>query len=217
MNILFTSFLILHILGGSIGLFTGTINLIRIKGDKFHKRTGKFFTYGMLTAGFSALILSIIHPNHFLLIVGIFTIYMVGTGNRYIYLKMLGSGQRPSVIDRILTISMLATGLLFIVLGIRDVITGDNFGIVFIVFGAIGLRMVKIDLDNYNGKVMAKNYWLLMHLQRMTGGYIAAATAFLVVNAKYIHVNFPSIVFWLLPTVILTPLIFSWTKKYKSK
>jgi hypothetical protein len=34
MNILFKAFLTLHITGGTIGLFTGTINLVRKKGDK---------------------------------------------------------------------------------------------------------------------------------------------------------------------------------------
>jgi hypothetical protein len=43
----------------------------------------------------------------------------------------------------------------------------------------------------------------------MIAGYIAALTAFLVVNNTYL----PSIVAWLLPTVIFTPLIFYWSKK----
>ncbi len=98
MKILFNTFLILHILGGSIGLLTGTINLARKKGDKNHKQIGKIFAYSMLTAGFSAFVLSILHHNYFLFMVGIFTIYLVGTGYRYIYLKMLGSNQKPAFI-----------------------------------------------------------------------------------------------------------------------
>jgi hypothetical protein len=64
---------------------------------------------------------------------------------------------------------------------------------------------------------VTKNYWLLAHLQRMTGGYIAATTAFLVVNAQYSPVVLPSVVVWLLPTVILTPLTIAFSKKYKVK
>ena len=73
------------------------------------------------------------------------------------------------------------------------------------------------DFSNYRGQVKEKNYWLLMHLQRMTGAYIASATAFLVVNAKYIPFELPAFVFWLLPTAVLTPLIVSWSKKYSKK
>lgn len=217
MDNLFKIFLTLHIIGGSVGLFTGTINLVRKKGDKNHKLIGKIFAYSMLTAGISSFVLSILHVNYFLFMIGVFTIYLVGTGYRYIYLKMLGSDQRPKILDWAITIGMLLVGLLFIRLGIRHLLAHNNFGIVFIVFGTLGLRSAKTDFDNYRGKLREKNYWLLAHLQRMTGGYIAAITAFLVVNAKYSPVVLPSVLVWLLPTVILTPLIISWTKKYKLK
>jgi hypothetical protein len=85
------------------------------------------------------------------------------------------------------------------------------------VFGFISLGFVRRDLINYTGKMTEKNYWLLMHLQRMMGAYIASTTAFLVVNAKYLPFEFPGFVFWLLPTAILTPLIIIWSKKYSKK
>ena len=214
MEILFKIFLVLHILGGSVGLVTGTINLIRRKGDRNHRLVGKLFSYGMLTAGFSALVLSILHVNNFLFIVGVFTIYQVGTGYRYIYLKMLGKDQKPKTLDWALTIAMLLMGGAFIIMGVTHLISKNNFGIVFLVFGFISLRFVRIDFGNYNGKIKAKNYWLLCHIQRMTGGYIAAVTAFLVVNGRYLPAAIPSFVVWLLPTAVLVPLIFKWTKKY---
>jgi uncharacterized membrane protein len=217
MTLIFTTFLILHIIGGSVGLFTGTINLVRKKGDKNHKITGKVFSYSMLTAGISSLVLSILHSNYFLFMVGIFSVYLVGTGHRYLYLKLLGNGQQPKIIDWTITIAMLLAGLLFITLGIRQLLAHNNFGIVFIIFGTLGMRFVKTDFDNYRGRLKAKNYWLLVHLQRMTGGYIAALTAFLVVNAKYSPIALPPVLVWLLPTVIFTALIIAWTKKYKVK
>jgi uncharacterized membrane protein len=214
MDILFKVFLTLHIIGGSIGLFTGTINIIRKKGGKNHKLIGKIFACSMLSAGFSSFVLSILHPNYFLFMIGIFTIYLVGTGYRYIYLRMLGGNQKPTIIDWVLTVGMLLAGLLFITLGIKFLWAHYSFGIVFIVFGLLGIRSVLTDFNNYKGKLKAKNYWLLAHLQRMTGAYIAAITAFLVVNAKYSPVVLPPVIVWLLPTVILTPLIISWSRKY---
>jgi uncharacterized membrane protein len=215
METIFKVLLVLHIAGGSIGLFTGTINLIRRKGDKPHKLTGKIFAYSMLTAGFSSLALATIHPNYFLFIVGVFTIYLVATGNRYLYLKMLGSNQKPTILDWTITAGMLLAAILFIAVGIQLLVASNNFGIVLIVFGGLGLRLVRTDFGNYKGKVKAKNYWLLAHLQRMTGAYIASATAFLVVNSNYSPVALPPVVVWLLPTAILTPVIISWTRKYK--
>jgi uncharacterized membrane protein len=209
MEILFKILLLLHIFGGGVGLLSGTINIIRKKGDKKHKLTGKFFLYGMMLSGVSALALSVMHPNYFLFIVGIFTLYMVSTGERYLFLKQLLNGQSPIFLDWILAGSMLVFGIAFIVFGIKIYLQQEKFGLVFLVFGYISLRFVYSDWQNYTGKAKHKNYWLLAHLQRMTGAYIASLTAFLVVNKLL-----PGIIIWLLPTILLTPLIFIWSRKY---
>jgi uncharacterized membrane protein len=215
MDILFKIFLMLHIAGGTIGLLTGTINLFRIKGDRFHRRIGIVFMYSMLTAGFSSLVLSAIHPNYFLFMIGVFTLYMISTGKRYINLRLSDGTQKASRVDWGITVMMLAAALLFISIGIKFIVKQNFFGTVFIVFGSLGLSMVKRDFANYNGRSRAKNYWLLAHLQRMTGAYIASLTAFLVVNAKYFPDYLPAVFFWLLPTAILVPLIIRWSRKYE--
>ena len=212
---LFKVFLLIHIIAGSIGLISGTISIIRKKGDSKHRFIGKIFLYSMLTVGFSALILSIMHTSSFLFIVGIFTLYMVSTGQRYLFLRQLTLNQKPKWIDWALTIFMLIFGIVFIVFGILNISKGENFGIVFIVFGTIGLRMVSTDFKNYLRKTDVQNSWLLAHIQRMTGTYIAALTAFLVVNIK--NTFLPGYVVWLLPTAIFFPLIYIWTKKYQLK
>ncbi|HSF88523.1 MAG TPA: hypothetical protein VLA46_03845, partial [Saprospiraceae bacterium] len=79
MDSLFTFLLIVHIVNGATGLIAGTINLIRRKGDLLHKRIGLVFTYAMILAGSSAIVLSVFRPNYFLTIVGVFTVYMVST------------------------------------------------------------------------------------------------------------------------------------------
>ncbi len=214
---IFAILLIIHVTGGTIGLLTGSINLIRRKGDKLHKTVGKIFTYSMLITGFCSLALSVIHPGFFLFIVGTFTIYLVGTGSRYIYLKLLGENQKPTLIDWTLTIAMLMTGSVFLILGLKQIYQAHYFGIVLVVFGIFSLRLVQWDFINYSGKAKAKNYWLLAHLQRMTGGYIAAFTAFLVVNSNNLPIALPAFVIWLAPTAVLTPLIVMWSRKYEVK
>jgi hypothetical protein len=113
-----------------------------------------------------------------------------------------------------MTYGMGLAGVLFLALGINAMVQGNTFGIVYIVFGFISLLFVRTDLSNYRGKASTRNYWLLAHLQRMTGGYIAALTAFLVVNSSSLPSFIPGVVYWLLPTAILTPLIIRWSRKY---
>ena len=218
METIFKIFLVLHVIAGSTGLIAGTINMNRKKGDRYHKLAGDFFFYGMLTAGTAALVLSVMHPKLFLFITGVFTIYMVGTGRRYLSLRQLGAGQKAKTIDWVLAISMLMFGIAFIGFGIYNLIKSNTFGIVFIAFGYISISMVRQDVKNYRGKTETKHTWLTLHLQRMTGAYIAAMTAFLVVNLPKDSIpHYLSFIPWLLPTMVITPLIFKWTRKYGGK
>jgi hypothetical protein len=171
----------------------------------------------MIFAGISAIALSILHPNYFLTIVGVFTVYMVTTAFRYIRLRLLEVDNDPKGFDWFLTGSMGLAGLLFIFLGVKALLSSDTFGIVYIVFGLISLLFVRADFKNYSGRATHRNYWLLAHLQRMTGGYIAALTAFLVVNSHIFPSIIPGVVLWLLPTAVLTPLIVIWSRKYGIK
>ncbi|MBM6500357.1 hypothetical protein [Flavobacterium macrobrachii] len=211
METIFTILLIIHIIAGSIGLLTGTINIIKKKGDKTHKSVGKFFFYSMLINGFAGFIMSLIHRNDFLLIVAVFSIYMVATGQRFLSLKQLNKEQKPKAIDWILTYTMLVFAFLFITYGSYLLINKVYFGIVLLVFGVVCCLMAIKDIKVYKGNIKEKNYWLLLHIQRMVGSYIAALTAFIVVNNHFL----PGIVGWLLPTVIFTPLIVKWTKQYR--
>jgi uncharacterized membrane protein len=216
MDSLFNTLLIVHIISGASGLITGSLNMARKKGDQNHRRMGKVFSYSMLTAGFSALALASLHPNTFLFIVGIFTIYLVGSGHRYIYLRLLGQAQKPTLIDWALSTGMFLFGVGFLGMGISLFFNGNNMGIVLLVFGMVGLRFVLADTRNYLGRPREKNYWLMAHLQRMSGGYIAATTAFLVVNMKYFPAFIPPAVYWLLPTLVVTPLIIRWSRQFRA-
>lgn len=213
-EILYNILLPIHIISGGMGLTLGTGNLIRRKGDAPHRRIGKLFAAAMITAGISAIVLSMIHPNYFLTIVGIFTVYMVGTGHRYILLRLREVDNEAKNLDWVLTIGMAIAGVLFIVFGIRELIGHNLMGIAYLVFALIGFRFVKADFNHYKSQNTRHNYWLLAHLQRMTGGYIASLTAFLVVNADRFPSFIPGVVYWLLPTVIFTPLIIKWSREY---
>lgn len=212
MEILLSTLLVLHIAGGSIGLVSGTINLIRKKGDKLHKMIGTIFYYGMLITGTTSLLLAAIHPNHFLFIIGVFTLYLVVTGQRYLAKSRKGS---IDSFDRIITYAMMAAAISFITIGTYYLVNSNFFGAVYIVFGGFGLLFVKGDLTYYAGKSRFKNYPLLSHIQRMTGGYIAALTAFLVVNSDKFPEGVPAVAAWLAPTILVVPLIIYWSRRYQ--
>lgn len=184
MDTFFKLFLIIHIAAGSIGLIAGTYIVIAKKGDKMRKRNGKLFAISMLGAGLSSLVLAVLHRINFLFAVGIFTIYLTSTAWRYLRLKHIADGQKPKLIDWILMAFMTAGSIGFIKTGIESLRSRAYFGTIILIFAWRGLSFVYKDYKTYTGKTKYKNYWLLLHLQRMTGAYIAALTAFAVVNFR---------------------------------
>lgn len=213
MHSIFTIFLFIHIISGSIGLISGSLNILLKKGGKTHRRIGNVFYGGMILSSTSSLILSYLHLNPFLWMVGIFTLYMVATGKRYIYLKLLGINQEPKLLDWCLSIGMLIAGTVLLVMGLHHLIKSNSFGLVFSVFGMLGILFSYADLQNFRGKTKTKKYWLLAHISRMTGAYIASLTAFLVVNVQHFPMEVPAILVWLMPTILLVPFIFRWSRK----
>jgi uncharacterized membrane protein len=210
---LFKIVIALHIISGSIGLILGSYNLIRKKGDKTHKLLGKIFAIAMISTGLTAFILSYLHPNFFLFIVGVFTIYLTFTGYRMISLKNILKGQKPLIIDYLISILMLLACFIFIYLGIKNLLQGNNFGIVVILFGSISLRLCYLDYRIFSNKITDKMFWLKNHIGRMTGAYIAALTAFIVVNNTFI----PPVFAWNLPGIIGTIFISRTIKNLNSK
>jgi hypothetical protein len=58
-----------------------------------------------------------------------------------------------------------------------------------------------------------KKAYLRKHLQRLGGGFIASATAFLVVNLRDLPDWLPAWGLWLLPTVLISPLIVYYSRR----
>ena len=109
----------------------------------------------MLTAGISSLILAYIHPNYFLFIVGVFTIYMVCSGQLYLNRY---NNRTSKQIELIVTMSMFLARFLFIGKGILVLIKVNLFGLVFLTFGCLGyclcIKTSKIIKKNQKLKII---------------------------------------------------------------
>ena len=208
----FKIILIIHIISGFTGLLLGTVLLIRKKGDVIHKKLGKVFTLAMISTGLCAFYLSYVNPNLFLFIVGVFTIYLSISGYRMIHLKKAHLGQKPQIGDAFLTILMLISSMIFFYIGIKYVLAKQLFGIVYFLFGSISLRLCAVEYKAYTGKITDKLYGLKNHIGRMTGAYIAAFTAFLVINNTFL----PAVLAWSLPGIIGGVIISKSIQKLKS-
>jgi hypothetical protein len=219
---LFNIFLILHVAAGATGLLTGLGSLLVQKGGANHVKSGILFYFAMLTVAVSSFILSVMHPNPFLFAIGVFTGYMTLTGRRYLTQKQKGLVNQTDNFEKILAMIMLVFSIGFILFGGYLIIKEQYFGSVFVFFGFISLRMVREDFNVIAQKMTAPTLWLRMHITRMTGAWIAAFTAFVVVNNTKITDLFPSnlslllnILMWVLPGVVGTFFIIYWLRKMK--
>jgi len=211
---LYHTLLVIHIAGGTVSLIAGTIATAVIKGKKAHTINGKIFFYGMLATSVSALVISNLpgHNNVFLFTVGGFTLYMVASGYRIIWLKRnkLKSEKPFSSIDFGITAFAIGFGTYLLYQAVRDFINSNAFGIVPFIFGVICFIYVWLDYRLYSGKKPLQQSWISNHLTRMLGALIAAYTAFLVVNVQ-IQMQW---ILWVLPSAIGTILISRFLTKY---
>lgn len=211
---LFQILIIIHVAGGTTGLISGSISAASKKGSFLHKLSGKIFFWGMFIASIAALIISNLpgHKKVFLFAVGGFTLYMICSGYRIVQLKRLAKDiEKPfGWVDYGLSFFGLGFGCYLLYLGIRQLMDGQNFGIVPVVFGLICVNYARLDYQFLKGNESVKAVWMSNHIIRMMGAMIASYTAFLVVNVSME----PSWVLWLLPTMIGSGLISYFMRKF---
>src|SRR5688500_14534030 len=71
--------ILLHIIGGLIGLTSGAVALSAGKGSKLHRKSGMVFVYSMLVLSTSGAVMAVLKPERTSVIAGMLTFYLVIT------------------------------------------------------------------------------------------------------------------------------------------
>ena len=195
----------IHILAGSVALVSAALALSSEKGKKFHILIGKAYFWSMAIIFLTALPLSTITGNVFLFLIAIFSFYLVFSGKRFAKNR---TGV-PTRIDLIAVNFMLLSGVGMWILAIIFFIDNNSQYITLIVFGFLALFLGYGDFQTFKNQTAIGKERIAKHLTNMMGGTIAVVTAVLVVNPP---AN-PEWVWWILPTFLITPVIFWWNKK----
>lgn len=191
--------LAVHIAGGALALLSGLGAILTKKGSPIHRKCGKVYFFSMTAVFIGAVIVAIGRERDFLLMVAFFSYYLTVRGYRILSLKNLHEGTKPAILDLfILSLSGVFIGML-LAWGLYVMINGNGMGVVAIAFGGIGLTFLIQDIRNFINHPTEKIHWWYTHMASMGGSYIAATTAFLVVNIQLPMYNW---VLWLLPSAI---------------
>ena len=195
----------IHILAGSVALVSAALALSSEKGKKFHILIGKAYFWSMAIIFLTALPLSTITSNVFLFLITIFSFYLAFSGMRFAKNRK----GVPTRIDLIAVNFMLLSGVGMWILAIIYFIDNDSQFIPLTVFGFLALFLGYGDFQTFKNQTAIGKERIAKHLTNMMGGTIAVVTAVLVVNPP----SNPEWVWWILPTVLITPIIFWWNKK----
>lgn len=181
-------------LAGFTALLSGPLAAYFRNKNPVHKKLGSVYFYSMLFVFVTAILLSIVTKNLFLLFVGFFSFNFAWTGFRNI--RIMKSGLNK--IDFISGYTSISLNVLLLIFGAYLLIKSiTGLAVVAIVFGAIGILTSSTWLRKLKKGIERKN-WIFEHISAMGAAYIATFTAFAVTNMYFV----PEIFRWLLPTLI---------------
>jgi uncharacterized membrane protein len=208
-----TILIYVHAFFGGLGLITGIISIAVKKGGSVHKKTGKVFSFAMVISAVLSLIIARMphHENLFLFLIGIFTIYLVLSGNRALSFKKK-SKKAVDWKDNSISGSMLLVSIIMLGIGIAGLFQQINNSILYLFFSVFGILVTITDFKTYKSLPLKKNEYLKLHVGRMVGALIASVTAFLVAG-----LSIKSAIVWFLPTLIGTAYIIYWGRKLQPK
>ena len=199
--------LVIHIAAGSVALLTAFVALVTAKGGVIHIRAGRVYAIGMTLIFLTAIPLAILGASIFLLLIAVFSFYLVFAGWRF----ARNRSRRPQPVDWIAAAIMGLTGVGMWGYAAVLALSGAGNWITLVAFGFIAVALSVADGLFFNqgrpGKRRpAPHLRIQRHLTNMMAGTISTITAVMVVNVSMNPVWVP----WLLPTIVITPLIIWW-------
>ena len=194
-----------HIIAGTVSLLAAALAVVSGKGKKVHILAGRTYFWGMFLIFITAIPMSIVSSNIFLFLVAIFSFYLAYAGMRF-------ARNRTGIAN---TFDWAAVGLMILsgiamwCLATLYFINNNTQSITLTVFGFIAISLGYADLRSYRNKSAIGKQRIARHLTNMLAGTIAVITAVLVTN---VNIE-PVFILWILPTILITPLIFWWYRK----
>ena len=191
---------LLHVAAGCVAAAAAPLAMVARKGGRWHRLGGRTFFWAMAVVFATGVTMSLANSNVFLLLVSIFSFYLVLSGYRALYLKRpsraIGGWYRAGPIDRGAAQFMLAASAIMLIWASMQ-FPSDPRAPALAAFGLIGAVLAWQDIRRLRLGARTPDQWLFEHMVRMLAGVIAMATAVLVVNAP----DWPPLLRWLAPTV----------------
>ena len=197
--------LVAHIFAGCISLIAAVFAVVSSKGKQAHILAGRTYFWGMAVIFLTAIPMSISSSNVFLFLIAIFSFYLAYAGMRFARNRK----GTANLFDWVAVGLMVFSGLAMWFLALVYFMNNNSQYITLTVFGFIAISLGYMDFRSYRNKSAIGKQRIARHLTNMLAGTIAVITAVLVTNLSIE----PVFILWVLPTIIITPIIFWWNRK----
>jgi uncharacterized membrane protein len=206
--------LAIHVAAGALALVVAPVAMVTAKGGPTHRRWGKVYYWAMAVVALTAVVVALWRPNPFLALVAVFSFYFAFTGRRVLLHKRPERGERATALDWWAAVAAVIASVGLVVLGVvQPGAVWVKLGTVAVVFGVLGLVFAGLQLRRFARPPVDPARWWFTHMSGMLGSYLAAVTAFSVVNFTFM----PTTLRWLWPTLVGTPLIVLWVAYYRRR
>lgn len=173
--------ILLHIIGGLVGLTSGAVALSTRKGGRLHRKSGMIFVYAMLLMSASGAGMAALKPERVSVIAGLLTFYLVITALLTVRHHGQGSNWMHAV-AMLFGLTVALTAVLFGVVGLNNPTHEINEPppALGFIFGAVAFLAVLGDARMLLTRSMPWAQRIARHLWRMCLAlWIAAASFFL--------------------------------------
>ncbi len=207
---LFQTLLIAHIVSGTLTLLSSSLAIgskLTDSRHNLHVWSGRAWMWGMTGIFITGMGMSFIRVNPPMLFISVLSFYFAWVGWRYAVNRrgtQMPLDQAVTGIMCLVFVAMVAYG------AYANFVLGEPFGTIILIFGIIGLLNAYGDFKMARTGEATGKERIALHLSRMLGGTIAAVTAFFVVNLPW------GLIVWLVPSIILTPVIWIWERKIRA-
>lgn len=209
-----------HIAAGLLCLTVGPVAMLaRPKGSALHRRAGRWFMGLMLTLAITAGLLLCVRWNPFFFALSVFSFYLAFSGWRVLGRKQPRRSKAESArpVDWAAAFASVVVGFASLYLWRVGVFGSDAV----IVLGTLGFAVAAAlyDLWRFARPDALSGYpsaWLLEHLSKLSGAYIAVACAF--TGTVFTQFNLlPVAIAQTWPAIVGTPLLLFVANRYWRK
>lgn len=181
-GLLVETLMFVHIGAGTLALLVGPGAMLgKPKGGTRHKRWGRWYQRSMFVAGVTAFALLVFRPNSFFFALSVFSFYLAFSGGRVLRRKRphKNAEERARPVDWVAAIATVVVGIGSVALGVLGVFGADTS----VVLGALSVAVIAAVYDLWRFIRPAHfahrpNVWLVEHIVKIGGSYIALACAF---------------------------------------